>query len=102
MEQNSGKEDFTVFMTPLKDKVNKIDKEYKEMLSDGYIDGNELAILISRMNDLKQDSVLLRTMITNEKEQLVLDLIVDMINKESIKMIIMQNGIEEISHGFKG
>lgn len=92
--------DFSVMINQLKNQNIQISSEYKEMLSDGYIDDNELAILISRLKDLSDNAPVIKSMVTDKSQEAMIDSIVEMINQESIKMTTMQRGIEETSHSF--
>ena len=84
----------------LRTQNSQISSEYKSMLSDGYIDDEELAILISRLKDLSDNASVIKSMVTDQNQEIMIDSIIEMINKESIKMTTMQRGIEETNHSF--
>lgn len=92
--------DFSIMINQLKNQNIQISSDYKEMLSDGYIDDEELANLIKRTNDLSDTAELIKSMVTDKKQEMMIDSIIETINKEQMKMKTMQRGIEETSHGF--
>lgn len=92
--------DFSVMINQLRAQNIQISSEYKSMLSDGYIDDNELAILMSRLKDLSDNASVIKSMVTDKSQEAMIDSIIEMINQESIKMTTMQRGIEEINHSF--
>ena len=71
------------------------------MLSGGYIDDEELAILISKLKDLSDNASVIKSMVTDPNQEIMIDSIIEMINKESIKMTTIQRGIEETNHSFR-
>ena len=70
----------------LKEKNNKISLEYKLMISDGYIDDKELSTLISKLKDLLDNALNIKTMVNDKKQEIMLDSIIEIINEESIKI----------------
>lgn len=92
--------DFSVMINQLKNQNIQISSEYKEMLSDGYIDDEELATLISRIKNLSDNALTIKSMVTDKKQEMMIDSIIEMINKERIKMTTKQRGIEETNHSF--
>lgn len=100
VEDKSDSLDFSVMINQLRTQNSQISSEYKSMLSDGYIDDNELAILISRLKDLSDNASVIKSMVTDKSQEAMIDSIVEMINQESIKMTTMQRGIEETNHSF--
>ena len=76
--------------------MNKVNAEYKFMLLDGYIDDVELAVLISRTNELINSANSLKTLANNQNEVMLLNSIAKMLHNEKKKMIKMQKGIEKI------
>lgn len=75
-----------------------ITSEYRKMLSDGIIDDNELAVLIIRMNELKNNAISLTTSISNKKEQILLNSIIEAINNEISAMSVIQSGTDKYGH----
>ena len=69
------------------------------MLSDGYIDDDELSILIKRMNELSKNADGLMKPTLTPRERQILNIVIDSIDEEKKKMIQMQNKVEEISRG---
>ena len=100
VENKSDSLDFSVMINQLRTQNSQISSEYKSMLSDGYIDDEELAILISRLKDLSDNASVIKSMVTDQNQEIMIDSIIEMINKESIKMTTMQRGIEETNHSF--
>ena len=88
--------ELTTFINQLREKMNKVKAEYKYMLLDGYIDDVELAVLISRTNELIDNANSLKTLANNQNEVILLNSIVEMLQNEQKKMITMQKGIEKI------
>ena len=100
IEDKSDSLDFSVMINQLRNQNSQISSEYKSMLSDGYIDDEELAILISRLKDLSDNASVIKSMVTDKSQEAMIDSIVEMINQENIKMTTMQRGIEETNHSF--
>ena len=88
--------ELTKFVNQLREKMNKVNAEYKFMLLDGYMDDVELAVLISRTNELIDNANSLKTLANNQNEVILLNSIAEMLHNEQKKMITMQNGIEKI------
>lgn len=88
--------ELTTFINQLREKMNKVKAEYKYMLLDGYIDDVELAVLISRTNELIDNANSLKTLANNQNEVILLNSIAEMLQNEQKKMITMQKGIEKI------
>ncbi len=100
VEDKSESLDFSVMINQLRNQNSQISSEYKSMLSDGYIDDEELAILISRLKDLSNNASVIKSMVTDKNQEAIIDSIVEMINQENIKMTTMQRGIVETNHSF--
>lgn len=100
IETKSDSLDFSVMINQLRIQNSQISSEYKSMLSDGYIDDEELAILISRLKDLSDNASVIKSMVTEQSQELMIDSIIEMINQESVKITTMQRGIEETNHSF--
>lgn len=92
--------DFSVMINQLKNQNMEISNEYKNMMSDGYIDDEELAILINRLKDLSDNAQVIKSMTTDKNQEMMIDSIIETIKKQNAKMTTMQKGIEETSHGF--
>ena len=88
--------ELTKFANQLRVKMNKVNAEYKYMLLDGYIDDVELALLISRTNELIDNANTLKPLANNQSEVILLNSIVEMVHNEQKKRITMQKGIEKI------
>lgn len=92
--------DFSIMISQLKNQNAEISKDYKNMMSDGYIDDEELAILINRLKDLSDNAQVIKSMVNDKKQEMMIDSILESINNEQKKMITMQNGIEETKSSF--
>ena len=101
VEDKSDSLDFSVMINQLRTQNSQISSEYKSMLSGGYIDDEELAILISKLKDLSDNASVIKSMVTDPNQEIMIDSIIEMINKESIKMTTIQRGIEETNHSFR-
>lgn len=88
--------ELTIFVNQLREKMNKVNAEYKFMLLDGYIDDVELAVLISRTNELIDNTNSLKPLANNQNEVMLLNSISEILHNEQKKMITMQKGIEKI------
>ena len=91
-----GETELTILVNQLKEKMNKINAEYKFMLLDNKIDAVELKVLISRINELIDNANSLKSLANNQNEVILLNSILETLHNEQKKMIEMQNGIEEI------
>ncbi len=89
-------EDFSTKISKLREEASNAYKEYKNMLTDGLIDDEELANLIRIMNKLKNDAHLLKSITPNNLEKELLNSITNEINEWNNSMIIMQNGMEKL------
>lgn len=99
-ENKSDSLDFSVMINQLREQNSNISLEYKKMLSDGYIDDEELAILIRRLKDLSDNALVIKSMVTDKNQESTIDSIIEIINQETAKMTTMQRGIEDINHSF--
>lgn len=88
--------ELTIFVNQLREKMNKVSEEYKFMLLDGYIDDVELAVLISRTNELIDNANSLKSLASTQNEVILLNSITEILQNEQKKMIAMQRGIEKI------
>ena len=100
IEDESEEMDFSIMINQLRIQNEQIRSEYKSMLSDGMIDDEELAILINRLNELSDNATVIKSMVTNPKEEVMLDSIIEMIDIENTKMTNLQRGIEESNRRF--
>lgn len=88
--------ELAILVNQLQKKMNTVNAEYKFMLSDGYIDDVELAVLINRINGLIDNANSLKSFANNQNEVVLLNSIEEMLRNEQKKMITMQKGIEKI------
>ena len=98
MSESKNRSNQSIFMiqiSNLKNEINKVREEYREMLADGHIDDEELDILINRMRKLSETASSLHPMSTNNKERYLFSEIIDEIDRELKKMITFRNKIED-------
>lgn len=96
----SEQSDLLIQINNLRKDLEKISKEYHQMLSDGYIDDEELATLIKRIKVLEEDTYVIKPLASTTDEKKLLNSIIEMLNKEQKKMIQMQRGIQNIANTF--
>ena len=89
--------DLSGLIKQLKSELNKIQNEYHLMLSDGFIDNKELAILISMIDKVINDGYSLKSLATDQNDIRMISAIINTLEEEQKKVNKMQNGIEEIS-----
>lgn len=82
-------------------KLNQIKNTYSSMLSDGYIDDEELATLLGMVNKVINDGYSLKSLATDQSDLKVISVIINSLEEEQKKMKKMQNGIEEIGRSMK-
>ena len=98
-EEQAPAEKTGINIEQLKNNLKKLQTEYQNMLSDGYIDDDELSILIKIMNELSKNADGLMKPTLTPRERQILNVVIDSIDEEKKKMIQMQNKVEEISRG---
>lgn len=86
---------FLTNINNLKQEMSKLSIEYKQMLSDGMIDDQELDYLISRMQTLHSNAMSLKGNNLSSKEYQIVNEIVASISKEQSKMTALRDGIEK-------
>lgn len=92
------KVDNNVFLTNinnLKQEMNTLSVEYRQMLSDGMIDDQELDYLITRMQTLRNNAMSLKGNNLSPKEYQIVNDIIASISNERRKMITLRDGIEK-------
>lgn len=97
---NNVVQDQTSNSSYLKNECQRFINEYKEMLSDGYIDDEELKRIIENMQVLSLTAETIKNNSTNQNEKAIVDEILKTISQEVSKMTTMQRGIEETNHSF--
>jgi hypothetical protein len=93
---NNNELDLSGLINQLRLELNQVQNAYRSMLSDGYIDDEELARLLGMINKVINDGYSLKTLATNPSDLKVISLIINSLEEEQKKMNKMQNGIEEI------
>lgn len=96
-EEQESVSKVNINMEQLKYDLKKLQTEYENMLSDHYIDNDELSILIKKMKELSQNAGSLMKLASTQRERQILNVIIDNIDEEKKKMIQVQNKVEEIS-----
>lgn len=88
--------DLSVLIEQLRMELNQVQNAYRSMLSDGYIDDEELATLLGMVNKVINDGYSLKSLATDQSDLRVISVIINSLEEEQKKMNNMQNGIEEI------
>ena len=91
---------FLTKINNLKQEMNTLSVEYRQMLSDGMIDDQELDYLITRIQTLRNNAISLKENNLSPKEYQIVSEIVSSISNEQRKMTILKNGIEQSVQGF--
>lgn len=85
----------------LKNELIKVQKAYRFMMSDGYIDDDELTTLISMNNKIINDGYSLKELATDPSDLRKINVIVNSLEEQQKKMNTMLNSIEEIGRTMK-
>lgn len=80
----------------LRNELTKVQNAYRSMMSDGYIDDEELATLIAMNNKIISDGYTLKELATDSSDLRKINVIVSDLEEQQKKMNTMLNGIEEI------
>lgn len=79
----------------LRNELTKVQNAYRSMMSDGYIDDEELATLISMNNKIISDGHMLRGLATDSSDLRKINVIISSLEEQKKKMSSMLNGLEE-------
>lgn len=93
--------DLSVLIEQLRNELNQVQNAYRSMLSDGYIDDEELATLLGMVNKVINDGYSLKSLATDQSDLRVISVIINSLEEEQKKMNKMQNGIEEIGRSMR-
>lgn len=93
--------DLSVLIEQLRNELNQVQNAYRSMLSDGYIDDEELATLLGMVNKVINNGYSLKSLATDQSDLRVISVIINSLEEEQKKMNKMQNGIEEISRSMR-
>ena len=93
--------DLSVLIEQLRMELNQVQNAYRSMLSDGYIDDEELATLLGMVNKVINDGYSLKSLATEQSDLRVISVIINSLEEEQKKMNKMQNGIEEIGRAMR-
>ena len=93
--------DLSVLIEQLRMELNQVQNAYRSMLSDGYIDDEELATLLGMVNKVINDGYSLKSLATDQSDLRVISVIINSLEEEQKKMNKMQNGIEEIGRAMR-
>lgn len=99
-EEKFENSNFSSNISVLKQEISKLSNEYKEMLSDGMIDDQELEYLIEKMRILHDDAMSLKGNNLSHKEYQIVNDIISSILNEQRKITTLKNGIEQSVQGF--
>lgn len=80
----------------LRNELTKVQSAYRSMMSDGYLDDEELATLIAMNNKIISDGYTLKELATDSSDLRKINAIVSELEEQQKKMNTMLNGIEEI------
>ena len=76
--------------------LNQVQNEYRSMISDGYIDDEELTTLLVMVNKVINNGYALKSLATNPSDLRVISVIINSLEEEQKKMKQKQSRIEEI------
>lgn len=93
--------DLSVLIEQLRNELNQVQNAYRSMLSDGYIDDEELATLLGMVNKVINNGYSLKSLATDQSDLRVISAIINSLEEEQKKMNKMQNGIEEIGRSMR-
>lgn len=79
----------------LRNELTKVQNAYRSMMSDGYIDDEELATLIAMNNKIISDGYMLRGLATDSSDLRKINVIISSLEEQKKKMSSMLNGLEE-------
>lgn len=99
--KNNDRLNLSILIEQLRMKLNQIKNTYCSMLSDGYIDDEELATLLEMVNKVINDGYSLKSLATDQSDLKVISVIINSLEEEQKKMNKMQNGIEKIGRSVK-
>lgn len=99
--KNNDRLDLSILIEQLRMELNQVKNAYRSMLSDGYIDDEELATLLGMVNKVINDGYSLKSLATDQSDLRVISVIINSLEEEQKKMNKMQNGIEEIDRSMR-
>lgn len=99
--KNNDRLDLSILIEQLRMELNQVKNAYRSMLSDGYIDDEELATLLGMVNKVINDGYSLKSLATDQSDLRIISVIINSLEEEQKKMNKMQNGIEEIDRSMR-
>lgn len=93
--------DLSGLIEQLRNELTKVQKSYRSMMSDGYIDDEELVTLIAMNSKIITDGYSLKELATDSSDLRKINVIVSSLEEQQKKMNTMLNGIEEIGRIMK-
>lgn len=99
--KNNDRLNLSILIEQLRMELNQVKNAYRSMLSDGYIDDEELATLLGMVNKVINDGYSLKSLATDQSDLRVISVIINSLEEEQKKMNKMQNGIEEIDRSMR-
>lgn len=94
--ENNSNLDLSKLIKNLRNELTKIQEAYRSMMSDGYLDDDELATLIAMNSRIITDGYSLKKLATDYSDLEKINIIINSLEEQQKKMNIMLNGIEEI------
>lgn len=79
----------------LRNELTKVQNAYRSMMSDGYIDDEELNTLIAMNNKIISEGYMLRGLVTDSSDLRKINVIISSLEEQKKKMSSMLNGLEE-------
>lgn len=79
----------------LRNELTKVQNSYRSMMSDGYIDDEELNTLIAMNNKIISEGYMLRGLVTDSSDLRKINVIISSLEEQKKKMSSMLNGLEE-------
>ena len=79
----------------LRNELTKVQNAYRSMMSDGYIDDEELNTLIAMNNKIISEGYMLRGLVTDSSDLRKINVIISSLEEKKKKMSSMLNGLEE-------
>lgn len=96
INSNNEELDLSGLIEQLKMELNQVQNEYRSMISDGYIDDEELTTLLVMVNKVINNGYALKSLATNPSDLRVISVIINSLEEEQKKMKQKQSRIEEI------
>ena len=93
-QEQENTKDVSGVISNLKDELVRLQIQYQSMLSDGYIDEDELYVLLHRMKNLEEDAKKLKSQVSGTTSEMLADSIISSI-EESREQMTNKHTVEE-------